>query len=132
MPITIVRRELIAALGGAVAWPLAARAQGKPVPVVGYLHPAGPEYTPNAPAFLQGLGEAGYVEGRDVAIEYRWAEGLYDRLPAMAAALVDREVALIAAVGLRCALAAKEARPPIRLLHPILGSHDGRADVPIS
>lgn len=67
------------------------------MPLIGYLHFAKPEYTPNVPEFLQGLGERGFVEGNNVALEYRWTEGQYDRLPAMAAELVARKVDLIAA-----------------------------------
>ena len=94
------RREFILALGGAAAsLPFAARAQQKSLPVIGYFHFATPAYTPTAAAFLQGLKETGYVEGQNVAIEYRWAEGQYDRLPAMVAGLVERKVDLIAAFG---------------------------------
>jgi putative ABC transport system substrate-binding protein len=110
------RRELILGLGGvAVAWPLTARAQQKPMPVIGYLSGgAASFYTAILPAFREGLGEHGYVEGENVTIEYRWAEGHYDRLPAFAAELVSRKVDLIAATGgERASLAAKKATSTI-------------------
>ena len=95
------RREFITLIGGtALARPLTARAQQPAMPLIGYLHPGSPE--PNSfltEAFHKGLGEAGYVEGRNVVVEYRWAKYQYDRLPAMATDLVRLKVAVIAAMG---------------------------------
>jgi len=94
------RRDLITFAGSAVLWPLAARAQQKAKPLIGFLGSASPgPNTTNLAAFRQGLSETGYVEGSNVAIEYRWAEGQYDRLPALAADLVGHKVELIATSG---------------------------------
>jgi putative ABC transport system substrate-binding protein len=122
------RRELMLLLGSAITAPRALRAQQKAVPVIGYLSPGA---SPDAPvamsgpfAFRQGLSETGYVEGQNLVIEYRWAEGHYDRLPALAADLVGRKVDLISAAG-NAALAAKSATSTIPIVFMGVGDPVG-------
>jgi putative ABC transport system substrate-binding protein len=131
MTIPIGRREFIAALGGTAAWPLVALAQQPALPVIGFLNSGSPG--PSGPfrsfldAFHQGLNEGGYVEGRNVVIEYRWAGGQFARLPELAADLVARRVSLIAATGgAVSARAAKGATSTIPIL--FIGGQDPVAD----
>jgi hypothetical protein len=107
------RREFIAGLGGAVAWPITAHAQ--PMPVVGYLN-LGSATPDELSAFHKGLGELAFVEGRNIAVEYRWANNASNRLPELAADLVRRRVAIIAAFGGASALAAKAATATIPIV----------------
>jgi putative tryptophan/tyrosine transport system substrate-binding protein len=111
------RRDLILGLGGAICAPLAARAQQKPMPVIGFLFGGlSSAAVGRLAAFHQGLGETGYVEGRNLTVEFRWAENRYDQLPALAADLAGRPVAVIAAPDLPGALAAKAASTTIPIV----------------
>ena len=116
------RREFIVALSGAVAWPLVAHAQSA-TPVVGFVSSLAPtDLGLVVPGFYQGLNETGFVEGRNIAIEYRWAEGNYQRLPALCADLINRKVAIVAAIsGTPAALAAKAATNTIPVVFAIGG-----------
>ncbi len=115
------RRDFLGALGSAAAWPVIARAQQPPMPVIGFLHSASAAgFADLMPAFRKGLGESGYIEGQSVVIEYRWGEGHNERLPAMAEELVRRQVAVIVTpISTAAALAARAATTTIPIVFAI-------------
>ena len=127
------RREFIAGLGCMAAWPVVAWAQQPAVPVIGYLSPQSAEldYKTVTVPFLQGLKETGYVVGQNVAVEYRYAENQYDRLPTLAADLVRRRVAVVATIGVDATVAAKAASMTIPIVFGT-GTDPGRPRATLS
>jgi putative ABC transport system substrate-binding protein len=124
MTVTIGRRELVVALGSAAAWPLAARAQKAEMPVIGFLSTRSRQDAVDlATAFQRGLYENGFVDGQNLTIDFRWADGHYDRLPALAAELVRRPLKVIAATSVSKVLYEESGRPehdPANPLHQAL------------
>src|SRR6516165_5056962 len=117
------RREFVALVGGAAAWPLTAIAQQPVIPVIGFLGGADPiGLAPQIEALRLGLRDYGYIEGQNITVEYRWAEGRYDRLPALAADLVRRRVAIIVTQGTPAAFAAKQATTTIPIVMAVAGN----------
>jgi putative tryptophan/tyrosine transport system substrate-binding protein len=116
------RREFVSLFGAAATWPMAALAQRPSMPVIGFLSSTSPDtYAPFLSAFYQGLNESGYLPGRSVAIEFRWAEGQYDRLPRLAAELVQRHVGVLCAISTPAAIAAEKATSTIPIVFFIGG-----------
>jgi putative ABC transport system substrate-binding protein len=118
----IRRREFITLLGGTAAWPLAARAQQSPMPVVGFVSARSPKASiDNVAAFRRGLAEADFIEGRNVEVQYRWAEGHYDRQPTFIAELITQPVAVLTVFNIASALAAKQATATLPIVFAASG-----------